>query len=391
MLLIVDRSIRMTFPLIGPEQDFALWSILIALAAFGFWCERYPWGRKYSGVMLLMGLAIVLANLKIIPTTAPAYDAVWNYLVPIAIPLLLFEADLKRIVRESGPTLVAFIIGSAAVVAGVIIGVSFLDLGPNEAELAGIFTGTYIGGGLNFAAVAEASGMQDGSMLSAAIAADNVVTNLHFLLIIFLPGIAWLARKYPSHHMDNAEGFTADSQASLHRIANLDIAGLLAAIALAFALAAAGKALAELMDKSQFAILVTTALTLLIATFLPQQVKKLSGHSEAGNIMMFIFLASVGATADIWQLVAIGPVLFIFASVIIIVHLLILFTVGKFLKIDLAELAMASAVCIGGPSSAAALASAKGWKDLLIPGVLAGSFGYAVGSFLGISVVEWLR
>ncbi len=381
----------MTFPLIGPEQDFALWAVLIALAAFGFWCERYPWGRKYSGVMVLMGLAIVLANLKIIPTTAPAYDGVWNYLVPIAIPLLLFEADLKRIVRESGPTLVAFIIGSAAVVAGVIIGVSVLDLGPNEAELAGIFTGTYIGGGLNFAAVAEASGMQDGSMLSAAIAADNVVTNIHFLLIIFLPGIAWLARKYPSHHMDNAEEFTADSQASLHRIANLDIAGLLAAIALAFALAAAGKVLAELMGKPQFAILVTTALTLLFATFLPQQVKKLSGHSEAGNIMMFIFLASVGATADIWELVAIGPVLFIFASLIIIVHLLILFTVGKFLKIDLAELAMASAVCIGGPSSAAALASAKGWKDLLIPGVLAGSFGYAIGSFLGISVVEWLR
>ena len=391
MLLIVDRSICMTFPLIGPEQDFALWAVLIALAAFGFWCERYPWGRKYSGVMLLMGVAIVLANLKIIPTTAPAYDAVWNYLVPIAIPLLLFEADLKRIVRESGPTLIAFIIGSAAVVAGVIIGTSFLDLGLNEAELAGIFTGTYIGGGLNFAAVAEASGMQDGSMLSAAIAADNVVTNLHFLLIIFLPGIAWFAKNYPSHHIDNAEEFTADSQASLHRIANLDIAGLLAAIALAFTLAAAGKALAELMGKPQFAILVTTALTLLLATFLPQQVKKLSGHSEAGNIMMFIFLASVGATADIWQLVAIGPVLFIFASVIIIVHLLILFTVGKFLKMDLAELAMASAVCIGGPSSAAALASAKGWKNLLIPGVLAGSFGYAVGSFAGISVVEWLR
>jgi uncharacterized membrane protein len=384
-------ALTMTFPLIGPDQDFALWSILIALAGFGFWCERYPWGRKYSGVMLLITAAIILANLKIIPTSAPAYDAVWNYLVPIAIPLLLFEADLKRIVRESGPTLIAFIIGSAAVVAGVIIGVALLDLGPNEAELAGIFTGTYIGGGLNFAAVAEASGMQDGSMLAAAVAADNVVTNLHFLLIIFLPGFAWMARRYPTHHMDNAEQFTAESQAKLHRIADLDIAGLLAALALAFMLAAAGGALAEFLGKPQFAILVTTALTLLFATFLPQQVRKLSGHREAGNVMMFIFLASVGATADIWQLIAIGPVLFMFASIIIIVHLIIVFGVGKILKLDLAELAMASAVCIGGPSSAAALASAKGWRDLLIPGVLAGSFGYAVGSFIGISVVEWLR
>ena len=381
----------MTFPLIGPDQDFALWSILIALAGFGFWCERYPWGRKYSGVMLLITAAIVLANLKIIPTSAPVYDAIWDYLVPIAIPLLLFEADLKRIVRESGPTLIAFVIGGAAVVAGVSIGVALLDLGSNEAELAGIFTGTYIGGSLNFAAVAEASGMQDGSMLAAAIAADNVVTNLHFLLIIFLPGIAWLTRRYPTHHMDTAEQFTAESQAKLHRIADLDIAGLLAALALAFMLAAMGQALAEFVGKPQFAILVTTALTLLFATFLPQQVQKLSGHGDAGNVMMFIFLASVGATADIWQLIAIGPVLFIFASIIIIVHLIILFSVGKVLKLDLAELAMASAVCIGGPSSAAALASAKGWRDLLIPGVLAGSFGYAVGSFVGVSVVEWLR
>jgi len=69
----------------------------------------------------------------------------------------------------------------------------------------------------------------------------------------------------------------------------------------------------------------------------------------------------------------------------------VLFGVGKLLRLDLAELMMASAVCIGGPSSAAALASAKGWRDLLIPGVLAGSFGYAVGSFVGVSVVEWLR
>ena len=381
----------MKVSLIAPEQDFALWSILIAVAAFGFWCERYPWGRKYSGVMLLIAAAIILANLRIIPTSAPAYDAVWNYLVPIAIPLLLFEADLKRIVRESGPTLIAFVIGSTAVVAGAILGASLLDLGPNEPELAGIFTGTYIGGSLNFAAVAEASGMQDGSMLAAAVAADNVVTNLHFLLIIFLPGVAWLARRYPTHHMDNAEQFSAATLTDVHRIANLSIAGLLAALALAFMLAAIGSALADFMGKPQFSILVTTALTVLFATLLPQPVKRLSGHREAGNVMMFIFLASIGATADIWQLVAIGPVLFVFASVVVTVHVAVLFGIGKLLKLDLAELAMASAVCIGGPSSAPALASAKGWRDLLIPGVLAGSFGYAIGSFIGVSVVEWLR
>ena len=84
--------------LISPDQDFAIWSILIAIAAFGFWCERTSWGRKYSGVMLLITLSIILANLRIIPTSAGAYDVVWQYLVPIAIPLLLFEANLRRII-----------------------------------------------------------------------------------------------------------------------------------------------------------------------------------------------------------------------------------------------------------------------------------------------------
>ena len=379
----------MTLPLIGPEQDFALWAVLTGLAGFGFWCERFAWGRRYSGVMLLIAAAILLANLRIIPTAAPVYDITWNYLVPIAIPLLLFQADLRRIIRESGPTLLAFVIGSAGVVAGVLIGVTLLDLGPREPELGGIFTGTYIGGSLNFAAVSEASGMQDGSVLAAAVAADNVVTNLHFLLIILLPGIAWMSARYPTHHMDTATEVATEETA--HRVADLDIAGLLAAFFLAFVLAALGRLFADLAGTPQFAILVTTALALVVATALPGLVAKLSGYTEAGNVLMFIFLASIGATADIWQLIELAPVLFVFASIIIIVHLVTMFGIGKWLKLDLAELIMASAVCIGGPASAAAIASAKGWRELLIPGVLAGSLGYAIGSFIGVSVVEWLR
>lgn len=380
----------MSLPLIGPEQHFALWAVLIAVAAFGFWCERTTWGRKYSGVTILITLAIVLANLRIIPTSAPAYDVVWEYLVPLAIPLLLFQADLKKIVRESGPTLIAFIIGSGAVVAGTVTGAILLNLGPQEAELAGIFTGTYIGGSLNFAAVAEATNMQESSQLAAAIAADNVITNLHFLLIIFIPGIAWMAKRYPTHHMDNAEVVEVDSDRPPHVIENLEVAGLLFGLALAFAIAAVGNWLAEAAGFPQFAILFITAIAVTIATLMPGQMEKLSGYKEAGNVMMFIFLASIGASADVWELIEIAPILFVYASIVIAVHLVVLFGLGLLFKLDLAELAMASAVSIGGPSSAPALASAKGWQDLLIPGILAGSFGYAIGSFIGVSVATWL-
>jgi len=164
----------------------------------------------------------------------------------------------------------------------------------------------------------------------------------------------------------------------------------LSALALAFGIAAVGNLLADLAGYPQFAILVITAIALGIATIFPAQMKLLSGDRQAGDVMMFIFLGSIGASADVWELIEIAPVLFVFAMIIVTIHMIVLFGIGYFLKMDLGEIAMASAVCIGGPSSAAALASAKGWQDLLIPGILAGSFGYAIGSFIGISVTTWL-
>ena len=232
--------------------------------------------------------------------------------------------------------------------------------------------------------------MVGSSQLAAAFAADNVVTNLHFLLLIMVPGFAWLARYYTTDHMDNATEFSVQERGPVHHIADLSVAGLLSALALAFGIAAAGNLLAEIAGYPQFAILVITALALGIATLFPRHMKRLSGDRQAGDVMMFIFLGSIGASADVWELIEIAPLLFVFAMIIVTIHVVVLFLIGYFLKMDLGELAMASAVCVGGPSSAAALASAKGWQDLLIPGILAGSFGYAIGSFIGISVTTWL-
>ena len=106
--------------------------------------------------------------------------------------------------------------------------------------------------------------------------------------------------------------------------------------------------------------------------------------------MFFIFLATIGARADVWKLVQIAPILFVVALIIVSVHLLLLLPLGRLFKLDLGEILMGSAVCIGGPAMAPAIASAKGWNHLMVPGVLAGSFGYAIGSFIGMSVVEWM-
>ena len=87
--------------LIGADNQWGLWAVLFIVAAFSLWAEKTKIGSKLSAVVIAIVAAFILSNLSIIPTEAPAYDMVWSYLVPLAIPLLLFRANLRRIVKGS--------------------------------------------------------------------------------------------------------------------------------------------------------------------------------------------------------------------------------------------------------------------------------------------------
>lgn len=58
----------------------------------------------------LVGLAA--SNLGIIANEAAAYDVVLDFLLPLAVPLLLYRADMRRVIRSTGTLLLAFLLGS---------------------------------------------------------------------------------------------------------------------------------------------------------------------------------------------------------------------------------------------------------------------------------------
>jgi uncharacterized membrane protein len=61
------------------------------------------------------------------------------------------------------------------------------------------------------------------------------------------------------------------------------------------------------------------------------------------------------------------------------------------MKLDLAEVMIASNACILGPAPAAALAASKGWQPLVAPGILVGLLGYAIATFIGVALTEVLK
>ena len=86
-----------------------------------------------------------------------------------------------------------------------------------------------------------------------------------------------------------------------------------------------------------------------------------------------------------------GPVLFLFAALILAVHLTVVLLAGWLLRLDLAELVIASNANMGGPTTAAAMAVARRWETLVIPAVLCGTLGYAIATFIGVAVGHLLQ
>ncbi len=64
--------------------------------------------------------------------------------------------------------------------------------------------------------------------------------------------------------------------------------------------------------------------------------------------------------------------------------MIISLVLGKLFNFSLEEILLCSNANIGGPTTAAAMAIAKGWNKLIGPIVLAGIFGYIIGNYLGI-------
>jgi uncharacterized membrane protein len=384
--------------LIPKEQTWALLAVLVVVAALALLAERTRWGAHLSGAVLAILGAFALSNLGLIPPDAPLYGVIWSYLVPLAIPLLLFRADLRRILREAGPTLLAFVIGSLGTVAGTVLAHELVPLGDEGWKMAGIFCATYIGGAINYVATAGAVQLGSADLLAAGIAADNLVMTLYFLVLFTLPAIGRLRRWYTVRHeadptMAASEATTdADPEAATAAARErMTPQSVLIALALSATLCAVGFGVARLAGIEGFGVLIITALMVALATAAPRLLQRVTGADQLGAVLMQIFFAAIGASANIFVVSRVGPRLFLFAALILLTHMVVILAVGRLARLDLAEIVIASNANMGGPTTAAAMAVARRWRGLVIPSILCGTLGYAVATFVGAGVGHWLR
>ncbi len=378
---------------IAADNHIALMAALFAIAGVAFLLEKTRLGAQVTGTVLAILGAIIAANLGLIPHQAAAYDFVFSYFVPVLIPLFLFKADLRRILFETTRMTAAFLLASVGTIAGVTVAVLALDLETlgsaaalapqqREAAIAGLFTSTYIGGSVNYAALGELTGLKnDSSFFSAATAADNLFSAVYLGFLALLPGWAWLAGRFPPH--------TASPVRSEPTAPDITAMSLCLSLAAALVIVAVGDGLVGLWGGSGWRYVIITSLALGLATVFPGLARRLAGSFELGVALSFVFFTAIAAGADLVAMVEVAPLLIALVVILLIVHALVTFTVGAVFRLSLPELIVASNAAVLGATTAPALAATRGWRDLVTPGILVGVLGYALGTFLGTLVFNF--
>ncbi len=397
---------------ISPSNTWALMAITCGWVAFSIYAEQtWDWAAKISGAIIALTGALILTNLKIIPTSAPWFDTViWGYVVPLAIPLLLLQCDIRKIWKESGRLLVIYLIGAVATASSAMLAYTLLkDKIPSPEGVASMMTGTYIGGGVNFAALAGAFNIPS-EAVAATTVADNMIMALYFLVLIALPSIAFFRKHFPHPHIQEVEqasdGQDAKTQAaaywekkpvSLKDIAfNIALSAIIVCVSeqvakiIADAIAPTNVFTNLLHGMFGNKYLIITTFSMLIATLGSKHVEKLAGSQELGTFLIYLFLFVIGVPASVMTILVNAPFLFVFCLIMVAVNLVVTLVFGKLLGFDLEEIIMASNANIGGPTTAAAMAISKGWVRLVGPVMLIGTLGYVLGTYAGIFVGQLL-
>ena len=212
------------------------------------------------------------------------------------------------------------------------------------------------------------------------------------ILLMLMPAIRFVRNALPSKFIGNEEAMAR--QENLAAASDAPPFKLLPAatgLAVSLAVCAISAALTSWLEIGSLFILIVTGVSLLVANFARPIVARISFEFELGTLFMYIFFVAIGAGANLADVLGAAFPILQFIVVMVLVHLCVVVIVGRIVRLDLAEVMIASNACILGPAPAAALAASKGWRPLVTPGILVGLFGYAIATFIGVAVSALLQ
>lgn len=392
------------FPITSPAGVLAT---LSGVCAFFFWLEKATGWRlfQFLPTLIFMYLVpVVFTNVGVLPAKSPVYDAIQSLLLPMLLTLLLLNLNVAGAARIMGRGIGVFLFGSVGVMVGAVTATAVVHtwLGPDAWRAYGALTGSWIGGSANMAAVSEMVRIS-GSDYGLAMLADSTIPYLLWMPLLlgskkFADRFARFTRAAVTNADENGEATAEQHLANLAPTARdyvflLCIALMatwfadLAATWVDLRLAAwmkpvAAQGIADAtpcLTASTWRILFITTIGIGLSL---TPLRHIPGSQDLGMGMLYLFVARMGATAELSQ-VADRAVPFLLGGLImILIHGAFCVLGARLLHTDLHTAAIASSANIGGVASASIVASYHR-RSLVPAGILMALVGYAIGNYCG--------
>ena len=215
-----------------------------------------------------------------------------------------------------------FFIKLIGTVAGTIISFFLLkNYIPYLDKIGAMMSASYIGGGVNFAAMA-AKFEAPGEWVSATIVADNLMMAIYFVILMVLPAIPFFKKHYNTPHVLEVErGIGIEDGKTLSKIfwkrKDISLKDIALSVGTSFLLVIISFEIAQFFDNiipsgervnviMNFLnallgdkYLMLTTLTFVTLTMVPKYFDSINGSQEIGTYLIYFFFFVIGIPASL--------------------------------------------------------------------------------------------
>jgi uncharacterized membrane protein len=399
------------------QNDIVLFGLIAATLALVFWTASLKgFWQKFYGVVPPLLLCYFIPGIfnsigLIDGTGSQLYNPIASrVLLPAALVLLTLTIDLKAVMGLGWKLLAMYFGASLSIMLGAFAAFWVMQhvhpqttAGDTWGGMAAL-AGSWIGGGANMVAMKEIFEV-DETTFGQFVVLDVGVGYVWMAVLIFLAGrakaidaragaetaaIETLKQRLAAY---NAQHARIPTQTDFMLIIGLafGVVGLAHAVSVPLAgwFAPLPWAHRISLDSPYVWVVLLATLAGLGLSFTRARQLDGAGASKIGTLLLYVLIASIGMQMDIGAVLA-RPWLFVLGIVWIAVHIVLLWGLGRLLKVPLFYFAMGSQSNIGGPASAPVVAAV--FHPALAPiGALLGTLGYATGTVLAYLVGIGLR
>jgi uncharacterized membrane protein len=319
----------------------------------------------------------------------------------LGIPLVLFSENVVKWARMARTTFVSLLLGVASVVVLVFIGYFiFRERIPEIWKISGMMIGVYTGGTPNLAAIARSLGVAEELYImthTAELVIGAVI--LLFLITGAKPFFGLFLRPYPREKVaaEQPDIDVADFESYEGFFQKKTFPGILRAFGIAVVIFGIGYGLTFLVEgDAKDTVAVLTVTTLGIAASLIPAVNRIKSSFQLGMFFIYVFCVIVASKADIISLFSVENIdllanMLMYIALVIVGSLILHAILSWIFRINVDDYIITSTALSNSPPFVPVVAAALRNKAVVVPGMIIGVIGYAIGNYLGVAIAYLLR